>query len=164
MPAFFSHVAHYVALWVGLMAESFFDLDLQKFEAEIDAEMNQYYQETLFFSKEIAQQLMQDILRGNPYWSGRSKASWVVSLNGPVSYVASDVAKKAGALSETEAEARSLATLASLASFQVGDTIHITQGNFYIALIEEGLHGSTPGFIAAAVNRYMGLGNFTVNY
>lgn len=142
----------------------FFDLDLQKFERELDAEVNQHYAESLIFSREIAAQLLQDILRGNPYWSGRSKASWVVSLHGPVHYIADDVAKKPGALPESEAEARALATLSSLESFRVGDTIHITQGNMYIALIEEGVRGTNPGFIAAAVNRYLGQGNFTITY
>jgi hypothetical protein len=146
------------------MADNFFDADLKKFEMELDAEMNQYYQETLFFSKEIAEQLLRDILRGNPYWSGRSKASWVVSLNGPIHYVADDVPKVPGALPETEADERSLATLGALASFKVGDVIHITQGNKYIAYIEDGVRGTSAGFIANAVARYIGLGNFTVTY
>ena len=146
------------------MAESFFDADLAKFEAELDAEFNQYYQETMVFSKEIAAQLLRDILAGNPYWSGRSKASWVLSLNGPVYYIADDVAKVPGALPEMEADARALATLSALDSFKVGDIIHITQGNTYIAYIEDGIRGTSAGFIAAAVARYQGLGNFTVSY
>jgi len=153
-------------VWVALMGD-FFDIDFAKFERELDAEVNQHYAESLLFSKEIAAQLLADILRGNPYWSGRSKASWVVSLHGPVHYIADDVAKKPGALPESEADARAMATLASLDSFKVGDTIHITQGNIYIALIEDGVHGVASGhagFIAAAVNRYQGRGNFTITY
>jgi hypothetical protein len=134
----------------------------RSFELELEAEFNQFYQETLHFSTNIAEQILRDILAGNPYWSGRSKASWVVSLNGPVYYIADDVAKRAGAISEAEAELRSLATLSNLVGFQVGDNINITQGNAYIALIEDGLHGSNPGFIAAALARYEGLGNFSI--
>ena len=134
------------------------------FELSLDAEFNQFYQEVIYFSTNIAEQLLRDILVGNPYWSGRSKASWVVSLNGPIYYIADDVMKKPAAISEEEADARALATLANLQGFQVGDTIHITQGNMYIALIEDGVHGSSAGFIAAAVARYQGLGNFTVSY
>lgn len=142
----------------------FFEVDLRKFETELDAEFNQYYQEVVYFSKEIAAQLLRDILAGNPYWSGRSKASWVVSLNGPVVYVADDVPKRPGAIAAEEAEARSLATLSALDAYKVGDTIHVTQGNKYIALIEDGVRGSNAGFIAAAVARYTGLGNFTIQY
>jgi len=141
-----------------------FEADLRKFEMELDAEFNQYYTEVVYFSKEIAEQLLKDILAGNPYWSGRSKASWVVSLNGPVYYIADDVPKRAGAIAASEAEGRSLATLSALDSFTVGDTIHLTQGNIYIALIEDGVHGNNAGFIANAVARYQGLGNFSIQY
>lgn len=134
----------------------------RSFELELDAEFNQFYQETLHFSTNIAEQILRDILAGNPYWSGRSKASWVVSLNGPVYYIADDVAKRPGAISAEEAEQRSLATLANLDGFKVGDNINITQGNAYIALIEDGVHGSNAGFIAAALARYEGLGNFSI--
>lgn len=136
----------------------------KSFETQLDAEFNQFYQEAIFFSENIAAQLLQDILRGNPYWSGRSKASWVVSLNGPIYYIADDVQKKPGAITAEDAEQRSLATLSSLSNFKVGDTIHITQGNSYIGLIEDGSHGSNAGFIAAAIARYEGLGNFSVSY
>lgn len=146
------------------MADFSFETNLRQFELELDAEFNQFYQEAIFFSKEIAQQLLRDILAGNPYWSGRSKASWVVSLNGPIAYIADDIPKRPGAIAAEEADARALATLSALDSFRVGDTIHVTQGNKYIALIEDGVRGSNAGFIAQAVARYSGLGNFTIQY
>lgn len=135
----------------------------RSFELELDAEFARFNEEVLYFSKNIAEQLLRDILAGNPYWSGRSKASWVVSLGGPVEFIA-DVAKRKGAISEAVADQMALETLKSLENFQVGDNIFITQGNFYIAWIEDGTWGSNPGFIAAAISRYSGLGNFSIIY
>ena len=56
------------------MPDTQFELALDQFLAEAMTEAEH-------FAPQIAEQLLVDILRGSPYWSGKSKASWVFSLN-----------------------------------------------------------------------------------
>ncbi len=138
------------------MPDSNFELELDRFNAEFTAEAEA-------FAPQIAEQLLADILRqAHPYWSGRSMASWVVSLEEAVKQEQTHIPKKAGAISEEEARQISLNTLVNLGAFILGDTIFLTQGTEYLAWIEEGTWGSSPGFVAAAVSRYYGLVNLEV--
>ena len=137
----------------------------QQFFTELDNAIAEFSQQAGAFAVQIATQLFQDIVNGNPYWSGRSKASWVISLNAPIEYIADDVPKRAGGITVSEAEERALATLVNLNGFLVGQTIYITNGNPYVEYLEKGRSKQAPdGFVALALTRYQGLGNFQVHY
>ena len=132
------------------MPDTQFELELDRFAAEFAAEAEA-------FGPQIAEQLLLDIFQNSPYWSGRSMASWRFSLGEALVEEATDVPKKPGGISAEEAQERSLASVANLASFALGETIFLTQATAYLGLIEAGTHGSSAGFVAAALVRYIGL-------
>ena len=137
--------------------------DLQFF-AEIDSFMAEFVAQAEAFAPNIAGQVLEEIIDTGPYWSGRSKASWVTSVGEPVFYVAEDVAKKANALSAEDAKQRSMATLANIQNAPLGQTIIIANGNPYIDAINSGHSPGYEGWIDAAVNRFLGTLNVDVYY
>jgi hypothetical protein len=135
------------------------------FETQLDQFMNEFTEQAANFAPAIAEQLLVDILRAGPYWSGRSKASWTLSLGSPMTIEAVDVPKRAGGISEEEAEQTSLATMANLANFRLGEVIYLTQGTAYLEYIETGANQGSQhvGFVAEVLSRYEGLVSMEVS-
>jgi hypothetical protein len=138
----------------------------QQFELELDRDAAHFFAEAQHFAPQIAEQVLSSLLDNGPYWSGRSKASWVASLESPVTTEAADVPKRPGGIAEGEARERAMATLANLLTFQVGQTIYLTQGTNYLELINSGAHPGSQnvGFIEAALAQFEGLIDLQVTY
>lgn len=134
------------------------------FIAEINNAIREVDQQLEAFATDIIADIFTDIVRGNPIDTGRSKASWVASLDTPIEYVATDVTPQ-NKISATEAEQRSLETLRNIQNYSASRQLFITNGNNYVKYLEAGRSGQAPnGWIANVHARYQGVVDVQINF
>lgn len=127
------------------------------FELSLDRSLTEFVEQAEFFATNLAEQVLLDILNNSPHWSGRSMSSWTLSLDAPIPFENTSVPKRKGALPQEEAKQISLDTVINIQGMRLGQTIFLQQGTQYLAAIEAGTHGSSAGFVAAAILKYEGL-------
>ena len=137
----------------------------QTFEMQLDQFAREAAEMAAQFAPAIAEQILDEVLTTGPYWSGRSKASWTLSLDAPITIEAGDVPKKPGGISDSEARERAMATRANLTNFRIGQTIYLSQGTLYLELINSGAHpgSNNVGFVEAALAKFIGLVDMEVS-
>jgi len=119
-----------------------FNIDLRKFGVQTQAQVG-------LAVRKIALDITADVVMMTPVDTGRARANWLPSLQVPNTAITDQTDKSGGkAMSE-------MAAVAS--SFQIGDTIWLSNNLPYILKLENGHSKQAPqGMVEVTMSRYAG--------
>ena len=127
------------------MAAQSFALDIEKFTKKTGARMD-------LVIRKVSLELLTKIIARTPVDTGRARANWQVSLNGPPSGQVDSIFEGAGAL---PGNIGAILIGHQLSQINGHTTVYIANNVPYILRLEDGYSGQAPsGMVAVTVTEY----------
>ena len=141
--------------------------DNSAFFAELDQVLQTFTGELADVAVNIAEQIISDVVDGNPVDTGRSASDWVLSLGSPILQVSEHI-HPSSKVTHAEAKQTSLATVQNIKNMKYDDVVYLANGNFYVEWLEEGNGPNGPkwynGYIRLALAKWEGIVDYTLTY